>query len=279
MATLTTRDFLGMARSDERRWELPIRTQILGGRSGSLFGGAGLAAGVIALEDATKRPVVWAACQFLATVAPPAVLDLRAELPAVGGSVTQGRVQAYLGEREIVTVIGSTGLRRELLSGSWYERPSPPPPLECEPVARRGESGSIHQHIEARMAKGMFGFVGTGTPTNDGANHLWVRMPGVRHDPAALAIMADYLASAIGNAFGRLAYSSSLDNTIRFARSMTPDDGDGWILCENRVDFVGNGFANGTSLMSNEAGELLATASQSMIVSLPPTLSLNKEPR
>lgn len=37
--------------------------------------------------------------------------------------------------------------------------------------------------------------------------------------------------------------------------------------------FVGNGFANGTSLMTNEAGQLLATASQSMIVSLPPDFS------
>lgn len=277
MAAMTTREFLGIVRSDEHRWELPIHTQILGGRSGSLFGGAGLAAGVVALEEAANRPVVWAMCQFLSTVGPPATLGVRAELPAIGGSVTQGRVQADLGDREIFTAIGSAGSRRELLSGSWYERPAVPPPLECELVVRRGETASIHRHIEARMAKGMFGFVGTGTPTNDGANHLWIRMPGVRHDAAALAMMADYLASAVGNAFGRLAHCSSLDNTIRFARPMTPDDADGWVLCENRIDFVGNGFANGTCLMSTESGELLATASQSMIVSLPPNLKLNKE--
>ena len=80
MATMTTREFLGITQSGERRWDLPIRTQILGGRSGSLFGGAGLAAGVIALEEASNRPVVWATCQFLATVAPPASVGLGVEL-------------------------------------------------------------------------------------------------------------------------------------------------------------------------------------------------------
>jgi acyl-CoA thioesterase len=270
MTTVTTRDLLGLTRSGPDSWELPIRAQILGGRSGSLFGGAGLAAGVIALEEASQRAVVWATCQFLATVAPPASVRLRAELPAVGGSVTQGRVHGHVDDREIITVIGSAGARRELLAGAWHRPPPLPSPHECEPVVRHGETMSIHQHIEARMARGMFGFVGTGVPTNDDTSWLWVRMPGVRHDAAALAVMADYLASALGNAFGRLVFSSSLDNTIRFARPITPDSEHGWILCENRIEFVGNGFANGTSLMSNEAGELLATASQSMIVSLPP---------
>ena len=277
MTLVTTREFLGITRSDQHRWNMPIRTHVLGGRSGSLFGGAGLAAGVIALEDASGRAVVWATCQFLATVSPPASLDLRVDLPAIGGSVTQGRVQGYVDEREIITVIGSTGARRELLSGSWHEPVALPPPLECEPVVRHRGTESIHHNIEARMARGMFGFVGTGTPTNDGTNWLWVRMPGIRHDAAALAVMADYLASAIGNAFGRLVRSSSLDNTIRYARPINPDTEQGWILCENRIDFVGNGFANGTCLMSNEAGELLATASQSMIVSLPPTITPTKE--
>lgn len=273
MATLTTREFLGITESGTHTWELPIRPHILGGRSGSLFGGAGLAAGVVALEQASERPVVWATCQFVATVAPPVSVQLRIDLPAVGGSVTQGRVQGSVDDRQILTVLGSAGARRERLAGSWQRRPALPAPSESEPVVRDGTIESIHRHVEARMARGMFGFVGTGTPSRDDTNWLWVRLPEVRHDAAALAIMADYLASAVGNAFGRIVHCSSLDNTIRYAKPITPDTVEGWVLCENRIEFVGNGFANGTSLMTNEAGELLATASQSMIVSLPPNFS------
>ena len=273
MATLTTREFLGITKSGAETWELPIRPHILGGRSGSLFGGAGLAAGVVALEEASQRPAVWGTCQFVATVAPPVSVQLHVDLPAVGGSVTQGRVQGDVDERPILTMIGSAGARRQRLAGSWQQRPTLPPPSESELVVRDGTNESIHRHVEARVARGMFGFVGTGTPSGDSTNWLRVRLPEVRHDAAALAIMADYLASAVGNAFSRLVHCSSLDNTIRYATPITPDTAEGWVLCENRIEFVGNGFANGTSLMTNEAGELLATASQSMIVSLPPTFS------
>ncbi len=276
MATVTTREFLGITRSGTDVWKLPIRQHILGGRSGSLFGGAGLAAGVVALEEASERSVVWATCQFVATVFPLVSVQLRLELPAVGGSVTQGRVQGCTDAGQILTMIGAAGERRERLAGSWHQRPALPAPSESELVTRDSTDESIHRHIEARVARGMFGFLDTGTPSGDGTNWLWVRMPGVRHDAAALAIMADYLASAVGNAFGRLVHCSSLDNTIRFATAITPENADGWVLCENRIEFVGNGFANGTSLMMNEAGELLATASQSMIVSLPPDLSANR---
>jgi len=273
MATVTTREFLGITRSGTDVWELRIRRHILGGRSGSLFGGAGLAAGVVALEAASQRSVVWATCQFVATVAPPASVQLCLELPAVGGSVTQGRVQGCTDDGQILTMIGAAGERRERLAGAWHQRPALPAPSESELVVRDSTNESIHRHIEARIARGMFGFVGTGTPSGDGTNWLWVRMPGVRHDAAALAIMADYLASAVGNAFGRLVHCSSLDNTIRFATAITPNIADGWVLCENRIEFVGNGFANGTCMMTNEAGDLLATASQSMIVSIPPDFS------
>jgi acyl-CoA thioesterase len=86
------------------------------------------------------------------------------------------------------------------------------------------------------MARGMFGFSGVGEATGDHRSLVWVRMPEVRVDAAALAIIADYSPSVIGNTAGRVTNLSSLDNTIRFA-DPAPEDAD-WVLCDNRVEFM-----------------------------------------
>ena len=120
-------------------------------------------------------------------------------------------------------------------------------------------------HVELKLARGAFGFTMFGEPTKDGRSLLWARLPGIEHDAAALGIIADYMPSVLGNALGRQAFCTSLDNTIRFADRRNTD----WVLCDNRMEFVGNGFGHGTVHMWSEDGVLLATGSQSMIVRLP----------
>jgi acyl-CoA thioesterase len=269
---ISTREFLGIERVGDDRWRMPVEPHTTGGRRGSLFGGVGLAAAIIALEEASGRPPVWATGQYVSTLEPPAMLELDVSLPAHGRSVTQGRVRGHLEDREIITVLGANGSRREELAGVWEQKPDAAPPAESEPVVREFGHLSIHQHVDVRMARGMFSFTGTGTPSGDGCTLLWARMPEVRHDRAAVALMADYMASAVGNTFGRVTHATSLDNTIRFATPIEASDHDpdqGWVLCENRIEFVGSGFANGTCLMWTDDGSLLATASQSMAISLP----------
>ena len=55
------------------------------------------------------------------------------------------------------------------------------------------------------------------------------------------------------------------NNTIRYANLADSE----WVLCENHMDFVGDGFGYGSVNMWNEQGVLLATASQTVIVRLP----------
>jgi acyl-CoA thioesterase-2 len=70
-------EFLGMEQtSDALHWRLPVTTAVsTPGRF--LYGGAGLAAGIVAMEAATQRPTVWATAQYLTYAPTGSVLRLR----------------------------------------------------------------------------------------------------------------------------------------------------------------------------------------------------------
>jgi len=259
---------------EENHWSLPIANHIIGHR-GSLFGGAGLAAGILALEEAAGKPVVWATGQFLAPTQGDITLDLAVKLPAVGRSVTQGRVLGKLDGHEIITILGAAGKRPNRFAQITPTFPAPPTPLGC-PVMERDSPSSMHNHVETRIARGMFGWGARGTPHPD-SMQLWLRLPEVEHDAAALAILADYNGGAIGNALGHAVGSTSLDNTIRYAAPVTDHPDDEWVLCDSRAEFVGNGFGMVTSQLWNQRGDLLAVASQSMIVREMPTSAPSAE--
>jgi acyl-CoA thioesterase-2 len=265
MQRRSSAEFLALTHPvDTHRWELKVDESMTGGR-GSLFGGVGLAAGIVALEQAAGKPVIWATGQYLSITQQPVTIDLEVHLPAQGRNVTQGRVVGHVGEREIITVIGALGERPPVVAGCWVECPNAPPPGDCPEIDRSDEGDSIHKHVDLRLARGCFGFTMFGEPTRDGRSLLWARTPDIQHDSAALGIIADYMPSVLGNALGRTAYCTSLDNTIRFANRRDTE----WVLCDNRMEFVGNGFCHGTVHIWSEAGVLLATGSQSLIVRLP----------
>ena len=246
---------------DTMRWRLPVVPKTTGGR-GSLFGGAGLAAGIVALEQATGKPMRWATGQYLSLTQQPVMLDLEVILPARGRYVTQGRAVGHLGQQEVITILGAAGERPSMADGIWEQMPDVPAPDDCQKLQRDNREQTIHAHMEVRIAHGMFGFSGDGEPSGGSGNRLWVRMPEVEHDAGALAMIADYMPSALGDALGEVIGCTSLDNTIRIANHRPSE----WILCDNRISWAGDGFAYGHVNMWNEEGELMATASQSMIV-------------
>ena len=63
---------------------------------------------------------------------------------------------------------------------------------------------------------------------------------------------------------GRDAGGNSLDNSIRFHRVVETR----WLLCDVQIHGVANGFAHGRMHIFAETGELIATASQSLILRL-----------
>ena len=271
---MTTAEFLGFTAQADGTHALNMTNQLLGGGSGSLFGGVGLAAGLIALEAATGQAPVYMTCQFASTISPPDELVIHTEVLAKGRTACQGRLIGTSGDRTILALLGATGDRREDLRGIWRTMPEVAPPEACEPLQRTQDSDSFHDHAEVRMARGMFGFapedaIGRGTASGDATTLFWTRMPNVSHDAAALALMADYLPSAVGNSLDKRTYCSSLDNTIRFVEPVEPDASSEWLLCESHIEFIAAGFATSQGFIWRRDGTLLASANQSMTAAIP----------
>lgn len=266
----STRQLIDLHPTDDdgRRWQLHLGTRNSGGM-GSLFGGAGLAAGLECLSAHTGRPAVWGTAQFISITKQPVTIDLEVEVLAAGRKVSQGRVTAKIQDREVFNVMGAVGSRPDLGSAIAPSMPDVQQPEACELMVREdGPSvDAMHQFVEVRPAQGMFGFTSFGEPSGTERTLMWCRMINCELDAAGLAILADYMPSALGNAYGRQTHCSSLDNTIRLCHDVSPASAeDGWVLLENRMEYAANGFAVGSCLMWDRTGTLLATASQSMAV-------------
>ena len=252
------------------RWFLPLHDGLCVGPPGNafMFGGVGLAAAIGAMEGTCRRPVIWATAQYLSYARPPSIVDLDVWVPADGKSTSQARVIAHVGDKEILTVNAALGERPSPFSHQWGEPPKVPAPEDCAESARWNHGREdLHSHIEVRVARGRpWGpSGGKGAVSKDGRLVLWARPRGGHPiDSGMLAIIADHVPSGIGNALGTTGGANSLDNTLRIRRIVPT----GWVLCDIQIHGVHGGFAHGAMRLFAEDGELMATASQSMIVRL-----------
>lgn len=262
LVTLTATD-------DPLRHALAVTPQLCVGHPDSqfLFGGAGLAAGLLAIETVTGRATVWAAAQYLSYARPGTRLDFAVTVPVTGRQTSQARVTARAGDAEILTVNAALGDRPGFPDAQWAQMPAVPPPEDCPAMDYNWvrDPDDINARFDQRIAAGRFGGArADGGPSPDGIARMWValREPAAPIDRLALAMMADFLPSGIGNALGTSAGGNSLDNTIRFGR-LVPTR---WVLADIRIHAVAQGFVHGRVHLFAEGGSLLATASQSMIL-------------
>ncbi|MCK4176212.1 acyl-CoA thioesterase [Aciditerrimonas ferrireducens] len=258
--------FLGIEPvSDDRRWWRLRVTPAISTPGRFLFGGCGLAAGIVAIEGAAKRPTVWAAAQYLAHAPVGAELRWQVTLAAVGRATTQARAVAVLGDAEVLTVNAALGQVAEpdVADQVFAAPPEVPPPGACPPQDRLPFPGeTVFARVEQRLAGGRAMAELDGQPS-EGRSAWWFRVPGhLEPSAATLAVLGDYVTGGVSHAVGVPTGSRSLDNTIRVVR-LVPTE---WILADVAIDATVGGFAHGRANLFAEDGTLLATASQSMSV-------------
>ena len=254
------KEFLGIQRVSESMWRFHVDDRLI--TPGKfLFGACGLASGIVALEESSERPTVYAAAHYLSFAPLGSVVEVVVDLAVVGKRVTQARATAYANEREVLTVNAALG-RSELDAPTpWLIMPDVPPPEDCpERVMPRNFDRSIFDHVETRIAIGRPFDQLDATPGSP-ISALWARVPS-HLDPSAatLAIFGDLVAGGVSQPLGRNTFGQSLDNTIRVA-SLEPTE---WVLVEIHMHALAGGFAQGIGYLWSRAGTLLGTASQSM---------------
>jgi len=262
MATFLGIEDLG----DGRHYRVEVGNQLI--TPGEfLYGGSGLALCVETLEMAAGRPLVWASAQFVSYAAPGDVLDLEVEIPAHGKNVTQARVTARHGAREVVSAMASLGTGSHS-EGVFVTPVEVPGPEECprrEPPWSAKDT--LFEILELRLALGRNFKEMDGTP-GEPRYAVWARLPGIERPTAStLSIFGDTVANAVTQLTGVRMIGRSLDNTIRVSSLEATE----WVLVDVRMDAYVNGFSQGSAYLWSEAGTLLATASQTQVVKpLPP---------
>ena len=259
--------FLGLeATDDPNHWRFPLHRGVMTAR-GALYGGAGLAAVIAALEASTGRPLVWATAQYLSFVHELATLDVRLERPVEGKRTTQARGVVRHGDIEVLSVLATLGRRDSEVRWTAGERPDVPLPADTRPQVVAEAEGTFHSVYDLRIVKGVSRRqLAKGRPAVDtgGRAAYWVRLPGGPHvpDAAELALVGDLVPSGFPSATGLPITGASLDNTIRLGQLVETE----WVLADVQVHAVLDGYGHGIAHLWAEDGTLLGTASQSAFV-------------
>ncbi len=265
------RTFLGILPTDDPlRWLLPLRKEVM--TAGEfLYGGAGLAAGIAALEATTGRPLVWATAQYFSFARMPGTLDIRLDIVVTGTSTTQARCSIAQGDNEILDMLATLGRRPAPATGTWAEPPDVRPIADTRAQVVPQAFGTVHEALDMRLVSGVSRRqLLRGRPIQDtgGRAAFWLRIPGGARvpDAADLALVGDTVPAAFATATGQPVSGNSLDNTIRVGTLVWTE----WVLVDVQVHALVDGYGHGIAHLWAEDGTLLGTASQSAVVRKPP---------
>ena len=261
---MDARHFLGLEDSDDPlRWRLPV-TPAVSTPGRFLYGGCGLAAGIVALEEASGRPTVWATAQYLTYAA-------HGLGPRLGGGPARHRAQHHPGARRRAARRrgGADGERRprpsgEGLSGTWVEAPRCPlprmPPQEIPELF----ADTVLVPRRAPRRPGAAVQPARRPPRRRPLRVLGPRARQLEPSAATLAVIGDYVSGGVSQPLGVRTMGRSLDNTLRVG-PLVPTTG---CCATSTCTPWRTASATGSAHLWAEDGTLLATASQSISVRL-----------
>jgi acyl-CoA thioesterase II len=230
---------------------------------GRLFGGAGLAASVAALETLTGRGALWTTVQFVGTAQIGDRIDCHAEVLAEGYNTTQGRVTGTTGDGIIFLALGSTARQRDEAFGAAYGRM----PVVSDPDASESWKPDFPMAAGSLTLRGPFATSEfRQAACEDGSSKLWARIRSGTQTRATIAYLADFVPSAVLRAAGRNGGGVSLDNSIRFG--VAPPEATDWILIDTEPYLADSGYVHGGARLWTAGGELVAVASQTAVAKL-----------
>lgn len=263
MSTPTPIEWLGLeSTNDPHRWSMPVASRHATS-SEFLFGGAGLGAAITALEAGLGRPTVWATAQYAAHARVGATVQIELEILHEGPRTTQARAISRVDDDAVIVTNAALG-RRDLDLFEVY--PTLPPvtsPDDSEPHIRTRPGDSIFKRMDQRYTRSTGEDLGGPTGHGPGRVCMWNRAPDdMPTSTATLAILGDFVANGISRVTGRSLSSNSLDNTLRVIDTRPTD----WYLLEIEISSIRNGFCHGDVHVWTEDGNLLAVASQSLVV-------------
>jgi acyl-CoA thioesterase len=265
-------EWLGLRRTAEGRWSFDLTAQ-LARHDGHLYGGTGIAAAVAIMEAETGREALWATVQFAGTAAVGDRVEYTIETLAGGRRTSQVRFSARAADREIIVGVGATGTHAstQLVDMQVPTMPEVPGPGHGAPWgihrAHEGLGSSWTDVAEVRQVD-----------LDSSRFVVWGRMrDGRAPGRAALSFMADLLPISVARAAGRLGAGASLDNSMRFGRTVPTN----WVLFDFEPWFTAGGYLHGGARVWSEDGTLLAYASQTAAARTLPTelTAINHSPR
>ncbi len=109
-----------------------------------MFGGAGLGAGIAALETVSQRRCTWATAQYLSYAKRDEHVQIDVTVAVSGSSVTQARAVCRVDDSEVLTVNAALGDRDFAASGQFVTMPTVVSPSESRPrTLRAAHANSI----------------------------------------------------------------------------------------------------------------------------------------
>lgn len=229
--------------------------------SAFLFGGVSVGAGILALEAACCRELIWTTAQFHGAARPGETVELVVEKLREGKTITQAELIAATPRGPVCRLMAALGSGSSWPDKTWRPAPDAKLPDALEPTTDWGFQSALHSGVDFRLVEGSIGLGQGGDPAPDGRLIFWIRPRGTcRIDKAFLAVIADFVPAGIKGALGVHTSARSLDNTFRSCSDVDTD----WVLGEVIMEGMNDGFIHGSIALFDQDKKLLALGNQTL---------------